>query len=386
MKNPKENLNKNKKDDKNKELYEKRINYIMIISIICILVSLFIFICFILSSVSLGKYIQIRKNVFLHFENEISEYFRKFNWQEIIEIFNLILYIIGFVVFLFLSYSYLKQSNYNLFKLLKCNIPSLSSLIKLRRPFIKYLIINFSSLLILLIIFSIVLLAIKEFNDGYSIDLQKNWKLSPIKSINFDSTYKEYVLGTFNGISDSTFGGGNRKSIYNFNGYSFKIERTNIKYKYPHFFNYKKSNSRKCGVDNEGNGIYFQLDEDCPINFIEITNNPICSLGSSCITQNINGYYLHYSNKNTNGKILVDFKISTDSPCGDAKYDNDICSKLNEKCNNIKQKKCKDKKRDYGYEQLDKSLLEKYFLIIIFLLEILFMQSLHLFIYIIGLI
>ena len=150
------------------------------------------------------------------------------------------LYIIGFFVFLFLSYRYLKQSNYNLFKLLKCNIPSLSSLIKLRRPFIKYLIINFSSLLILLIIFSIVLLAIKEFNDGYSIDLQKNWKLSHIQSINFNTTYKEYVLGTFNGISDSTFGDGIRKSIYNFNGYSFKIERTNIKYKYPHFFNYKK--------------------------------------------------------------------------------------------------------------------------------------------------
>ena len=247
---------------------------------------------------------------------------------------------------------YLQQSNYKIFKILKCELPSLSSLIKLRREEIKYLIINFSFFSILSLIFSLVLLIIKDFNDGYSKDIKNNWSLSPIDSID-SSSEEKYILGKFNGMSDSTFGITNSSKFYIFNGYYFNIKRKDSKYNYPNFFSNKKQNSKKCGIDNEGNGIYFPSNEKCPINFIEITSNPTCSLNLNCKHLIMNGKYIHYSNENINGKIIVDFKISTrsNSPCGDANYDNDICSKITEKCNNIKHKKCKDKSNFYGYEK-----------------------------------
>ena len=56
---------------------------------------------------------------------------------------------------------------------------------------------NFIIITILSLIISIVLLYIKDYNDGYSLDIEKNWKLSPIESLEISSTYTEYKLGTF---------------------------------------------------------------------------------------------------------------------------------------------------------------------------------------------
>ena len=351
--------------DENKKIYEKRENYITIISVICMFICLCAFACFILSSISIGKHNQIKFNVLQKFNNELTDYYNKIKWQEIIEILNLIIYLIGFIIFGYLSYENLKHSNYKIFKLLKPKFPYLSSLIKinLRREETKYLIINFSFLLILLLFFSLVLLIIKDFNDGYTKDIKSNWSLSPIYSIE-PSNDNGYILDTFSGISDSTFGLTRKEEIKKFHGYSFKVERKDSKYNYPYFFSNKKQNSKKCGIDNEGNGIYFPSEETCPINFIEITNSSDCSKFDNCKSLLLNdSLYIHYSNENINGQILVDFKISTrtNSPCGDGNFDNDICSKITEKCNNIKHKKCHDKLNSYGYEKLDETTLYELF-------------------------
>ena len=150
-----------------------------------------------------------------------ESYYSKFQWQEIIEIFNLILYLIGFIVYCYFSIHYLKTSEYNLFKLCKFDVTFIQNgFKKIRRNESRYLIINFVILTVFGFIISIILLTIKDYDDGYSLDIGKNWKLSPIQSLEISSTYKEYKLGTFKGLSEQTYGEKKSKPLYKFNGYS----------------------------------------------------------------------------------------------------------------------------------------------------------------------
>jgi tRNA A-37 threonylcarbamoyl transferase component Bud32 len=95
---------------------------------------------------------------------------------------------------------------------------------------------------------------------------------------------------------------------------------------------------------------------DCPLNLLEITDNNKSIDGSKYIKLS-NDKYLHYSNKNTDGKIIVQFQISQHYPCPNIDYDNNFCPIL-ENCDNNK-KGCnfidylKDK---YIYEYLDYDL------------------------------
>ena len=355
-----------KKREKNEALFKERIKYMTFLSFICIIISIFALICLILSAISLGKYVLITNNILKQFENELSDYYSKFQWQEIIEIFNLFLYLIGFVVYSYFSLHYLKQSEYNLFKLFKFDVTIIKNgFKKIRRPQSRFLIVNFVILTSFSLIISIILLYIKDYDDGYSLDVIKNWKLSPIESLEISSTYTEYKLGTFKGISDSTYGESKEKPFYKFNGYSFKVKRLDSKYNYPYFFKNKDSNSKKCGIDNEGNGIYFPKEQSCPINYISISKSSECPISKeySCKNIQFNDYYLHYSNDYILGKILIDFAISTNesSPCGNLNYDNDICRFFNVDCSNIHQKICSDTKTNYGYEKIDISTLELLF-------------------------
>jgi len=344
-------------------LFNEKKKYIILLFFISFIISIFAFICFILTAISLRKYFQITNNILKQFKNELSDHYSKFQWQLIIEIFNLILYLILFIVYCYFSLHYLKELKYNLFKYVVEIIKNVFP--KIRRKKSKFLIVNFIIITILSLIISIVLLYIKDYNDGYSLDIEKNWKLSPIESLEISSTYTEYKLGTFKGISDSTLGESKEKPFYKFNGYSIKVKRLDSKYNYPYLFKNKDSNSKKCGIDNEGNNIYFPKEQSCPINYIFISKNSECPISKeySCKNIKFNDYYFHYSNDYILGKILIDFAISTNesSPCGNLNYDNDICRFFYVDCSNIHQKICSDTKTNYGYEKIDNSTLENLF-------------------------
>ena len=71
----------------------------------------------------------------------------------------------------------------------------------------------------------------------------------------------------------------------------------------------KKKNKKFCGYDNKNNKLYFK--NECPINYIEITNQPKPSKNFtfSKTLRLGNKKYLHYTNENIEGKILVEIDI-----------------------------------------------------------------------------
>ena len=54
---------KKERRTKNEALYKERIKYMTILFVICLIISIFALVCFILSGVSLIKYVQITNNV-----------------------------------------------------------------------------------------------------------------------------------------------------------------------------------------------------------------------------------------------------------------------------------------------------------------------------------
>ena len=112
----------------------------------------------------------------------------------------------------------------------------------------------------------------------------------------------------------------------------FYITRMDNKYNYKSLKK-KGKNKKICGLDNNNKNLYFPNNIECPINFIEITSSENCSISKNynCISQKLNNnFYLHYSNEYINGKILIDFKISTNLlPIGNNQTFNEICYYLN---------------------------------------------------------
>jgi hypothetical protein len=69
--------------------------------------------------------------------------------------------------------------------------------------------------------------------------------------------------------------------INSWKGNFFYLTRMNSDFTYPKLFSTydKKTKDRKlCGLDSNGNKIYFPSNEYCPINYIEFTSSPKPSL------------------------------------------------------------------------------------------------------------
>ncbi len=335
-----------------------------IVSAICLIIFLFSLTCFILSALSIGLYNKNKKNILKKFANELSDYY-KFRWEVVIEVFNMNFYMCSFLIFLYLLWKYLEEDDYKLIKKFKCNIPTLDQIIKLRRkPEIYFFIGTFLLFSLIPFILCIVLLTKKDFSDGYIKDIRENWNKPPI--YNIKSTDKNSVpLGSFNGIKDKTYSPNNTEVYFTkFRENYFEYERKDNKFNYPYIFKNQKENTKKCGVDSKGNGLYFPDNEDCPINYISINQSPTETNIPNC--KNIpldKNNYLHYSNEYFNGQILVDFKISTrESPCTDANYDNDICQHFETDCLNVDKKNCKgnDENMD-DYLKIDETDLKHLF-------------------------
>ena len=215
-------------------------------------------------------------------------------------------------------------------------------------------------MILLIFIFSIILYLSNQFKDGVLRDLSTNWKMNPISkiSINSNSNSKNNGLNRHLGIYPN-------KNYIEFIKKWRKIDleiETLESYNYYNVYNNDES-LMKCGKDDEGNYLYFPEEiGECPINFIEITNNKTPSFEpSKCKTIILtNNKYLHYSNKNTDGKILVQLQISQHYPCPNIDYDNNFCPILNI-CENKDKVGChlvdylSDK---YNYEYLDHDLAE----------------------------
>ena len=222
-----------------------------------------------------------------------------------------------------------------------------------------YLIKNIRGLYIGEIIFFLVtffltifLYRSNQFKDGILSDLSHNWKLSPIKKISKGSS-KDNNENKNLGIYQNK----EKKYINKWRNIELEIETMDSKYTYYNVYN-EKENINLCGTDNEGNDLYFPSNEDCPLNFLEITDNNKSSFPGSDFIKITNNKYLHYSNKNINGKIIVQIQISQHYPCPNIDYDNNFCPVL-EFCDKKNKKGCNivnylsDK---YIYEYLDYDL------------------------------
>jgi hypothetical protein len=148
-----------------------------------------------------------------------------------------------------------------------------------------------------------------------------------INNSNYDS------IGFFKNIK-----GEKSQNIYKWRNYIFNFKRMGEEYNYPKILENKsnKTINKNCGKDNLGNNLYFE--GECPINYIEITNNPYPSLKNyekyNWKNISIDNYYLFYTNEYNEGEILIDLKISNNfGPCLNKKQNNEICTFYLEKCN-----------------------------------------------------
>ena len=201
---------------------------------------------------------------------------------------------------------------------------------------IKCFILNLISFSILT---KIISYSFTYLNNNIIKDLEENWNLNPIYNINFSSIQNNLFkkpkknidfLGAFKKINKNLIKSNLIPNKYLTNDLYFnKWETKNFilnrtkNYQYKKLFINKKNVTKICGTDNNGNNLYFPINENCPINFIEITNEKKPSLNFSyyeTIYLN-NNKYLHYSNQNIEGKIVVQLRVG-----GNIKnYKNNLC-------------------------------------------------------------
>ena len=212
--------------------------------------------------------------------------------------------------------------------------------------------------IILIIIIQVYLLVLtsinlfkSEFNDPPFNYLTRNWLNSPIEEIEIldytkNTNIKEYDIQENLGYFKSS---SVKQDLNIFMGKFFKI-KLYTPYYYPNFvgyFNNKKN--RICGIDSQGNSLYFPKTKKCPINLVLISNNiSYCeSLNITCKYKLLNdNQYLITSNEYINGEIITQLRIN---------YNNNICADssvdltFNDLLNNYKAQKCNS---DYGYDKI----------------------------------
>ncbi len=198
---------------------------------------------------------------------------------------------------------------------------------------------------------SIMFLKKKIFDDNNIKDLAFNWKSNPIQDINIiDNSNTENLksIGNFKGIINQI----NEQEIYIWEGKKFSF--TYYKMQYKDLFNNK--NTKVCGIDNLNNKLYFPVNLKCPINYIEITNNPIPSISNLSFKtfQISNSKYLHYTNEYIEGRILTDLKIaSKDGFCEYKDYDNEFSDYFRDYNIEKENKGCKRNLFDDSYIEID---------------------------------
>ena len=172
-----------------------------------------------------------------------------------------------------------------------CDTPDCFKIDFYKNDFIKIIL----SIIIPLYITYFTISILDILNDEKIVDVYNNmiynWNMNPIKSINVSSHYD------------------GEESDFLWKNDSFKIEKLN-NFDYTNIFQNK--NGKICGKDNYGNNLYFPTDVDCPINEIYFSDKNEDLIGFEKIELN-NGKYLYYTNKSVEEKIIIDFRISSNS-------------------------------------------------------------------------
>jgi hypothetical protein len=183
-------------------------------------------------------------------------------------------------------------------------------------------------------VFLLIKLIYSPYNSSIIDDIKLNYEMTPITKIelqnysslenSYNNSDKPYLLGKI-------YRKDNLGNLTIWKGISFYVERMNKNYKYPYLLK-KDIKKKKCGVDDNNSSLYIPSNEKCPINYITINKNESCDEKiENCRTQKINSNtYLHYSNQYTDGRVLVDLRVSThESPMADIKSYNELCTYLN---------------------------------------------------------
>ena len=139
-----------------------------------------------------------------------------------------------------------------------------------------------------------------------------NWDLDPIISIeNNNNISHKFGYMTFDK---------KKYAFYKWKGDFYKVKRDE-KYNYLNIYTIKPKEGKLCGTDNLGNKLYFPKDAECPIN--DISTNYIDGYIRG-------GYDFYYTNKNINGKIIIDIKAGPSSVPLQLNYgkSNEICDYL----------------------------------------------------------
>ena len=227
------------------------------------------------------------------------------------------------IIIYYYNYEYKKCECYNIFKIFDCDCKNFFKI-----NFIFYIIILYVMLFTLIALY-LIILAAKTFNDGIYKNLRENWKMNPIKEINILETKikpkeAQEILGIFEGIENPKKY--KNTTITNWRTKNFEFEFYKD-YSYKNLLK-KSYNNKICGKDSENNPLYFPINIECPINFIEISNETKSSIDGKYEYKKLNlsdDLFLYYSNEYIDGEILVELKVSSkEGMCFDLNYDNDF--------------------------------------------------------------
>ena len=149
----------------------------------------------------------------------------------------------------------------------------------------KYM--NYSMLFCLTLLYITIIYLIKLLENinkiNYRVDnILNNWNKNPIKSVNFNWKNNSFAFEKF--------------SDYNYKNA---------------FYENRYKDSKICGKDSYDNDLYYPLDVECPINSIIISENGNFDIKGEYTKLNLKyNYFLYYSNKKINEKIIIDLIIS----------------------------------------------------------------------------
>ena len=126
---------------------------------------------------------------------------------------------------------------------------------------------------------------------NYRVDnILNNWNNNPIKSIYLDENKKPNINWKNNSIVYEKLSDYNYKNI---------------------FYENRFKDSKICGKDSNNNNLYFPLDVECPINNIVITDKAnFDTKGEYTKLFLKDNYFLYYTNKKINEKIIINLIIT----------------------------------------------------------------------------
>ena len=182
---------------------------------------------------------------------------------------------------------------------------------------------------------------IKDIISDYHINqiyksIIYNWELKPITSIEINSK-QDYELGHV--YLKKKYNDNTNYYFYNWRNKYLAVKNLD---NYNYINLYSNNNGKICGIDSFGNKLFFPENIECPINDIYIDNQS--SNNNSLNYTHIylgNNIFLHFTNQNTNGHILIDIKASNQSNQLNYEKTNDICELLNGQFNIVEQRGCK---------------------------------------------